>query len=252
MNPRNTSARVVKSFCLMMVLLSGLALGCAEGGGATTSIRLSAAERPDIATGNGTSGTIQIPGETAFNYPKFSSGQEGNDARGSAIRVSNTAASCSAEVKGEGKAWGAFQLGYGFDHQTKSESKCTLRVRLKSQETAEHETPSNIELKSKPTGLVNLVFILKDANGITVTEETLVSSTLRKGPRAGWASHDISFDATLLPEHGYYVVLSGRSEASANAEDVAALVALEVSDISINLKWSPAKSATKTADSGTP
>jgi len=252
MNPRNTSARVVKSFCLMMVLLSGLALGCAEGGGATTSIRLSAAERPDIATGNGTSGTIQIPGETAFNYPKFSSGQEGNDARGSAIRVSNTAASCSAEVTNDGKAWGAFQLGYGFDHQSATPSKCVVRVRLNTKETANEIMPENAEAVKKPTGLVSLVFILKDANGVTITEETLVTNNLRKGPRSASITHDVSFDATLLPDHGYYVVLSGRCDVLVKAEDVAANLALEVSDISIDLKWSPAKSATKTADSGTP
>ncbi len=235
-----------------MVLMSGLALGCGEGGAATTSIRLTAAERPDIAMGNGTSGTINIPGETAFNYPKFSSGQEGNDARGSAIRVSNTAASCSAEVTGEGNAWGAFQLGYGFDHQSTAESKCVIRVRLNAKETAAETLPAGAEAKIKPTGLVNLVFILKDANGVTITEETLVNNSLRKGPRAASVSHDVSFDATLLPDHGYYVVLSGRSEASVKAENVATKLALEVSDISIELKWSPTKTASTTTDLGTP
>jgi len=235
-----------------MVLLSGLALGCGEGGGAATSIRLTAAERPDIAPGSGTSGTLRIPGETAFNYPKFSSGQEGNDARGNAVRISDTAAACSAEVTGEGNAWGAFQLGYGFDHQSTTESKCVVRVRLSAKETAAETLPAGTDAKAKPTGLVNLVFILKDANGVTITEETLVNNSLRKGPRAASVTHDVSFDATLLPEHGYYVVLSGRSEASVKAANVATKLALEVTDISIELKWSPTKTAALATEQGAP
>lgn len=230
---------------LLIALFAAMPLGCGEGGSATTNIRLTAAERPDIAPGTATARTLRIPSETPFNYPKFTSGQEGNQARGNAVADGATGATCSAELTGEGRAWGAFQLGYGFDHQSSRESKCVVRVKLMAEESADVTAPTTSDAATtRPTGAVSLVFLLKDANGVTIKEESLVANNLRKGPNKASITHDFSFDATLLPEHGYYLVLSGRCETTSTAADSSARLRLDVSNIAIELSWAPGSTAT--------
>ena len=229
------------------ILGSGIALGallpgCA-GGTAETNVRMPAAERPDISP-SVSRGAIRIPGEVPFNYPRFSSGQEGPESRGSAVASAEAGANCVAEVKGEGKAWGSFQLGYAFDHQETKVSQCVVRVRLKAEESASASAATGENSVKGPEGSVNLVFFMKDSMGLTIKEESLATSTLNRGPRSATTQHDFVFDAELQPERGYYVVVSGRAEAISVA-GAASRVDLKVSDVDLEIRWAdaPVKSA---------
>ncbi len=216
--------------------------GC-SGGTVETNVRMPAAERPDV-TPVASAEPIRIPGDIAFNYPRFSSGQEGPASRGSAVAAGNAGATCFAESKGDGKAWGAFQLGYAFDHQATKPSHCIVRVRLTAKESATSSPGSATDPAKKPEGSVNLIFFMKDSMGLTIKEESLVTSTLSRGPQSATTQHDFVFDAELQPERGYYVVVSGRAEA-VSVDGVESRVDLNVSDMDLEIRWAdqPLKAA---------
>ncbi|MCB9853640.1 MAG: hypothetical protein H6819_11135 [Phycisphaerales bacterium] len=213
---------------------AGLA-ACGGGGTVETSVRLPAAERPDVVP-TATSEAIRVPADVAFNYPRFSSGQEGPDARGSASAAGVDGAICFAEAKGQGKAWGSFQLGYAFDHQSKSASHCVVRIRLTAAESGAASKNDGVTDGQSADGSVALVFFMKDSMGLTVKEESLAASTLNRGPREATTQHDFVFDAELQPERGYYVIVSGRVDTS-SVEGTASRVELKVSDVAMDIRW---------------
>ena len=177
-----------------------------------------------------------VPAGEAFNYPRFSSGQEGPDARGSAMAAGMDGAVCFAEVNGDGKAWGAFQLGYAFDHQATSPSHCVVHVRLTAEEAGKSSRNDGAGEDASADGAVALVFFMKDSMGLTIKEESLVSSTLNRGPRDATTQYDFVFEADLQPERGYYVIVSGRVDASAS-QSATSRVDLKVSDVSMDIRW---------------
>ncbi len=210
-------------------------LAACGGGGIDTNVRMAASDRPDVSPAR-TAGALVIPSERAFNYPRFSSGQEGAAARGASAAEGAAGAVCSAESKGEGNAWGAFQLGYAFDHEATQPSRCTVHVRLTAKEEARSVAgDKSVGLKG-PAGSINLSFFMKDSTGLTIKEESLVSSTLARGPREATTNHDFVFEAELAPERGYYIVIGGRADASTTAGSEAA-TRLTVSDISMTVRW---------------
>lgn len=226
------------------ILVGGVALaglGACSGAAVDTNVRLPAAERPDVSP-SAISKAIEVPVEAAFNYPRFSSGQEGAEARGSAVADGKAGAKCFAEVDGKGKAWGAFQLGYAFDHQSATKSHCVVRVRLTADESATAEWPKQATNGGSVDGSVNLIFFMKDSMGLTLKEESLVSSTLQKGPQTATTHHDFVFDTDLEPERGYYLVVSGRVDAS-SGEGTSSRVELNVSDVSMEIRWGDAAAA---------
>jgi len=210
-----------------------------------TNVRLPAADRPDISP-TSASRAIRVPAETPFNYPRFSSGQEGAEARGSAIAESGAGAVCSARSKGEGKAWGSFQLGYAFDHQSRTTSRCIVRVTLKAEETVATSLATGEAAAKSADGKINLVFFMKDSMGLTIKEESLVSTAAGRGPSKAMTQHDFVFDAELQPERGYYVVVSGRVDASAKP-GAESRVDLKVTDVAMEIRWDDKQTATVTA-----
>lgn len=218
------------------------ALVCACGGGGTidTNVRLPSVDRPDIAP---STGAIVIPAEVPFNYPKFMSGQEGKVARGASAAEGKAGATCSAESSADGKAWGAFQLGYAFDHNATGESRCTVHVRLTAKEIADSKSTAADSGLEGPKGTINLSFFMKDSTGLTIKEESLVASTLARGPREAVTTHDFVFDTALLPERGYYLIVGGRVDAS-TTDGADATVALTVSDISMEVRWGASTATT--------
>lgn len=222
-------------------------LGGCSGGTVDTNVRLPAADRPDL-TPTAASETLRIPSEVGFNYPRFSSGQEGADARGSAVKVGADGATCLAEVNGKGQAWGAFQLGYAFDNKASGVSHCVVRVRLTAEETVSAQRPAGETVGDPVDGSINLVFFMKDSMGLTVKEESLVSSSLNRGPKGATTQHDFVFEADMQPERGYYVVVSGRVDAS-SADGASSRVELKVSGVSMELRWHDEAAATVRAAS---
>ncbi len=217
-----------------IVACAGLG-ACGGGGTVETNVRLPASDRPDV-TPTASSDAIRVPAGEAFNYPRFSSGQEGPDARGSAMAAGADGAVCFAEVNGEGKAWGAFQLGYAFDHQATSPSPCVVHVRLTAEEAGRSSRGEGAGADASADGAVNLVFFMKDSMGLTIKEESLVFSTLNRGPRDATTRHDFVFEADLQPERGYYVIVSGRVDASAT-QSATSRVDLKVSDVAMDIRW---------------
>lgn len=235
MKRRFLSGGLVTQWRFACVLACAGLGACAGGGAVETSVRLPAAERPDI-TPTATSEAIRVPSEVAFNYPRFSSGQEGPDARGSALASGNAGAVCFAEAKEQGKAWGSFQLGYAFDHQAKTTSHCVVRVRLTAEESVSASKPDAAAGEKTADGSVTLVFFMKDSMGLTLKEESLASSTLNRGPRGATTQHDFVFEADLQSERGYYVVVAGRVD-TASVKGTASRVELKVSDVAFDIRW---------------
>lgn len=233
---RTQSDRWIAAWGNLVGTLALVALGACGGGGTVeTNVRLPAADRPDVSP-TADSKAILVPSDVAFNYPRFSSGQEGPDARGSAVAAGDAGAITRAEVNGAGKAWGGFQLGYAFDHQSARPSHCVVRVRLTAEEIAKASRPDGSPVGKSADGSANLLFFMKDSMGLTVKEESLVASSLSRGPRGATTQHDFVFDAELQPERGYYVVVSGRVDASAEA-DASSHMELKVSDVALEIRW---------------
>lgn len=228
-------------FGLLVVLTLA---GCGESG-PDVNVRLPERERPDVDEAALSGGRRKIPADSAFNIASFTSGQQGQQARGSSAAVGTDGATCEAKVTGEGSSWGAFQLGYTFDNMTNRAINATVRLRLdaKASLTREGSAPDQ---STQPSGSANLTFVVKDTLGVVVRQEVLCSATIATGPREESRRHDVVFDAKLEPNRGYYLVIAGRADAT-TPKDLSADVSIGVSGVSLEIEWNAATASTQPA-----
>ncbi len=226
----------------VLLVLAGAAclVGCGSSGG-DTSVSMAASRRPDVDQARVQQGNLALPADTAFNYTKFTSGQEGQSARGDSEVIANNGARCKAEVNHEGTAWGGFQYGYCFDNATGKALNAVVSLSLKVHRSASRSDggASTVEVAE---GNCSLLFFIKDSYGLTLMQEALVTSELGKGAKDATLKISPHFDVKMEPERGYYLILAGRADAKAPASQSAA-VSLEVSDVSIQIAWKPSGSA---------
>ncbi len=221
----------------------GFAIGC-SGGNADTSVRMSAAERPDVSPALVAAGSMAIPEQTPFVYRRFNSGQQGGSARGEARAISTDGASCRVEVSGEGTAWGSFKLGHCFDNLTGKPLDAVVKVRLGVDWALEHRAA-----KASASGTGSLVFFVKDTHAIELRRETLLSRDLEKGPTAALPHHELVFDARLEPGVGYYFILAGRVDVASEAGQ-SATVEMNVTDVAIEIDWKAERTTAHVEESG--
>lgn len=228
------------------LVLAGLVLltGCGGGGG-DTNVSMAANRRPDVDEARMQKGKLALPAEAAFNYTKFTSGQEGQSARGESAGISNQGARCKAEVTDQGSAWGGFQYGYCFDNATGKALNAVVSLSLNV-----HRSASRSEAGASPQdvggGNCRLIFFIKDSYGLTLLEESLVTSELGKGANDATLRITPRFDVKLEPERGYYLILAGRVDAKAPASQSASM-SLEATDVAIEIDWTSAPAASAAA-----
>jgi hypothetical protein len=221
------------------VVLAGVVFltGCGGGGGGTT-VSMAASQRPDVDQARVQQGKLALPSDAAFNYTKFTSGQEGRSARGEAEAVANNGARCRAEVSDEGSAWGGFQYGYCFDNATGKALNAVVSLSLNVDRSASRSEGA-ASAGEAVGGNCSLIFFIKDSYGLTLLQESLVTSALGKGAKDATLKITPQFDVKMEPERGYYLILAGRADAKAPASQAAA-VSLKASDVSIEIAWTPA------------
>lgn len=222
------------------IVLTGLTVwsGCGGGGGPEVSIRVAEKDRPDIAAGSTSTGKRSIPADAPLNVMKFTSGQEGESARGFSGADERQGATCHAEVTGVGSAWGAFQIGYTFDNMTGKALLATFRLKLNVEGALSHSSPPDGDPYDTPTGSAMASLILKDTLGVVVRQETIYSAALNTGAKASSRGHDVVFEARLEPGRGYYLVVTGRSEATCR-EGQTARVELAATNLNFDIAWRP-------------
>lgn len=232
----------------LAVLTLGLFLvthlfGCA-GGAADINVRVAEADRPDIDGTIVAMGRRAIPKDHAFNIVKFASGQDGRASQGISKSVEGNGGLCEAKVEGEGTAWGEFQLGYTFDNTSGQIVHAAIRLNITVDGRLAHEsnTPNS---KSIPSGTASLTFVVKDTLGVAIRQETLYTAEIGTGAKEENRKHDVVFEALLEPNRGYYVVIAGRVDAAALGPDQKCSVAIEASDISIEIDWKLAAPTTQ-------
>ena len=173
--------RYAMSGSLVPALLGTAPLWLAGCGGADagTDIRMAEPDRPDLDNPQSAEGHLVIPVDAPFNYPRFRRGAEGVSAKGDAQPVGANGAKCLAEVNGEGSAWGAFQLGYGFDNMAADAMAAVVKLKLKTRQSAASLTKGSV--RGSATG--TLSFFIKDAyTGEVLRTESLASTDPSKGP----------------------------------------------------------------------
>jgi hypothetical protein len=217
------------------------------------TIRRSAAQRPDIDKPLIGAGSLIIPSEKPFNILSFKSGQEA-DARGESRPVGQDGAACHAEARGGGSAWSEFQLGYCFDNAAGVGLQAAVKLRLTVTEarqlaaaapgsSADSERPlAQAPPPAAPASAAastNLLFFIKDTNGLILKQENILAADLDKGPLGSTNTYDLVFDGRFEPERGYYLVVAGQTKVQATA-DQAARSSLEVSQCSLEIIWQTA------------
>lgn len=222
------------------MILTGLAVaalaigGCGQGG-AITDLRMTADKRPDLNKQNAERGKISLPADEPFNYPQFRSGQEGPTAHGEAKAQGNNGAICRADVAEESSAWGEFQLGYCFDNMTGEALDAVLKINLTATTSASHkESAPTGQAKVDATG--EIVFFVKDSDGLILRQEQLLVTDLNRGQTSTTNRHALVFDARFEPDRGYYLVLAGRCEID-GAPAQSASLSVEVADVSFEINW---------------
>ncbi len=233
------AGRVVMTATICLAFTSGC-----EGGGQGMSVRLSAAERPDVDAAVAT-GSLRVPEEKPFNIVSFKSGQEGLSARGESLPAGNHGASCTAQVNGTGSAWSEFQLGYCFDNATGRPLQAVLKLSVTVSENAEKTLGSGDAAAA--SGQNSLTFLVRDTAGLVVRQETLASSDLSKGARDTSNRHEMVFDLLCEPDRGYYILLAGRAAADAKGDGSGANARLEVKDVALHLEHRPAQAVDRAA-----
>lgn len=229
----------------LAVQMSGAAMGC--GGQSGFSFREPAGRRPDIDAEWLARGSLSIPADQPFLPPLLQSSQSGSDARGEARPIGDHGAACQSQTKGKGSASGAFLLGYAFDNATGKALDAVISLRLSVRNTAAVELAGPAADAAEAIVTAMLDFSVKSTRGLELKRENLLDSDVSKGPRSSSDSMERIYEVRLEPGMGYYLMLEGRTQASAN-EDQSASAALEVSDLAIVINWREAESQAAALD----
>lgn len=229
---------------MILSLWLGLSAGCSDQT-AGVSVRMPADRRPDLDAKMLTRGSLTIPGDQPFNYPKFRSGQEGDAARGAAKAIGEDGAGCSAEVEGEGVAWGEFVLAYCFDNMTDKTLDAVVRAKIIVHQSVTRKGKQDDVIGAAATK-GSLIFYIEDASaGHVLKQRQLISAEPEQGPQSSTTRHDLVFDVKLEPGRGYYLVFSGRADVRAEQGQDGGLQ-IEVSDVSLDIHWQVAASSVRT------
>ncbi|HWL93812.1 MAG TPA: hypothetical protein VNT79_09780 [Phycisphaerae bacterium] len=221
-----------------------LIIGSCGGGGPDVDIRIAEHDRPDLEPEMAASGQRAVPKDAAFNIAKFTSGQEGETARGESRAIELNGATCQAEVTGTGSAWGAFQLGYTFDNMSGRPLNAVVRLKLDVKGGATYETKDRNDLENVPAGSGTVNFVLKDSLGVLVRQEALYSAGMGTGARSASRRHDIVFEARLESGRGYYMMLLGRADASSSAGQ-SVKVDVAATNVSMEIEWKAMEQTTQ-------
>jgi hypothetical protein len=227
------------------VVLCAIISGCGESDGGMM-VKKPASERPDVDRAIAEKGTMILPASQAFNYTSFNSGQIGA-ARGEAAAVGKDGSRCAAQAGDGGSAWGEFQLGYCFDNTSGTPLDAAVKLKLRLTQTQVVKGSAVDSSGVETNGKSSLRFFIKDSVGQTLKSEDLASSALNKGPQSVTTTHDIVFDARFEPNRGYYLILTGRTDAQAAAEANAS-IAMDIQQAVFEIAWRPAETKAASAD----
>lgn len=222
--------------------LSACLFGIASCGGGNFEIPQTVADRGGsrVEAAQVVRGGIHVPANDPFNvvYP-----HSREDAAGRAEATANASgtALCHATCDGAGAAESGFQLGYKFDlgRGRAVDVMATLTVRGECR-------VNSTDADARSSIATELWVFVKDTRGAVLHKETLLGDAegaLRRG-----VNIHTSFPLTLAPETGYYVILSGRVQASA-AQKQRMDAALEIASASIDIV---PRSAAASHPGGTP
>jgi hypothetical protein len=216
------------------LMCTWLAAGC--GGSFEIKVSRPPDQRPDLGDDIAARGPIKLPSGTPFNLVSPSSRENGTcDARCTASPTGAASARVAAENGGSG--WAEFQVGYTFDHTGKQPLGAVIELTVELQQLI--ETSGN---DPASTSRVNVVFLIKDTNGRTLHNETLLANSSERGARRWSARQSTALDATFDPEFGYYVVVAARVEATSAAGQKAA-AQLEMKQCEMTITWKNAATA---------
>lgn len=232
-------------FRFFAFLLGALIAGCGESDGGMM-VKKPASERPDVDRAIAEKGALILPASQAYNYTSFNSGQIGA-ARGEAAAVGKDGSRCAAQAGDGGSAWGEFQLGYCFDNTSGTPLDAAVKLKLRLTQTQVVKGSAVDSSGVETTGKSSLRFFIKDSIGQTLKSEDLASSALNKGPQSVTTTHDIVFDARFEPNRGYYLILTGRTDAQAAAEANAS-ISMDIQQAVFEIAWRPAETKAASAD----
>jgi len=237
---RNTAAVCGLAIILGILAILPLTSGCSESSGLNMNVRKPANERPDLDAAMVAAGVRRIPADEGFNLTSFTSGQAG-DSRGRAESAGNDGAIAAAEARDGGTAWGEFQLGYCFDNALGTPLQATIRLRMKvatATSALSKEETNRGHAGSAEQARSILAFFVKDTSGLVLRKETLQESDLEKGAESATRTHDLVYDVRLEAGRGYYLVIGGRVDAHAEADQTVSCV-ISVNEAALEIHWKP-------------
>lgn len=212
-----------------MILLAGC-------GGGDFEIAPVLMRRPgaDVSPARLARGPLHVPQDAPFNLTYPTSSQTGGG-KGEAAADPAGKALCAATCEGAGTAAAEFRLGYKIDlpHGDGAAARISIDV------TAQRK------LDIRGEGLETSAFhtlwaFIKDSKGVVIKKETLLAA---EGAAADGMLHLVSgFDAPLAGDTDYYIIIAGRANASASADERAS-VRLEVTSAAIVITLDPNRPA---------
>ncbi len=189
-------------------------VGCG-GGDFGTDVSLPPAERHTLTSAIQPGTTIRLPKSKPFNiHDKSWNATPGQDGTANAVADASPkgTASCKADAANGGSATAMFQLGHCIDND--SGKPMTVEVRMAID--YEHACQAKGEDPKNTANYAIKVFV-KDTAGRVQQTLPLATHTTEDG-RVQWSGTERTItEFTMRPKLGYYVVLTGRAQATSTA-----------------------------------
>ncbi len=192
--------------------------------------------------------TIRLP-DAPFNVHSRRSAQTPGatgEARGGSDAGADGKAVCQAQAGEGGSAWGEFQLG----HALRNAGAAGVRMRVMLDlDYSVKASAAPADAKDTLASLTLKIF-LKDTQGKVLHYEVLdsLSSDEATGEQSG--RQQVAFEAVLLPDAAYDLVLAGRASATSELGSEAA-AGIEVRQLRAELRFAPATEKAKVEGKGT-
>jgi len=180
--------------------------------------------------------TVRLP-DTPFNVHSRQSAQTPGatgQARGDSDAAADGKAVCQAQASQGGSAWGEFQLGHALRNAGGQPVRMTVKLDLEYSHAASAQPA---DARDTLAGLTMKVF-LKDTQGRLLHHEVLDSLNSDEAPGEQVGRHQVAFEAVLLPEVAYDLVLAGRASAASELGSKAA-ARIEVQQLRAELRFAP-------------
>lgn len=178
--------------------------------------------------------TVRLP-DAPFNVHSRRSAQTPGatgQARGDSDAGADGKAACRAEASEGGSAWGEFQLGHALRNAGAAPVRMTVLLDLDYSLKAS-ATPA--DAKDTLAGLTLKIF-LKDTQGKVLHHEVLDSLSSDEASSQQSNRPQVAFEAVLLPEAAYDLVLAGRASARSEPGSEAA-ARIEVRQLRVELEF---------------